>query len=64
MNRLTTDNRALPGNNPLYRSTFVGRETELKQLKSAFDAANALHDQVGALLAEIKAENAKQEGEA
>src|SRR5207248_9649549 len=25
--------------NPLYRSAFVGREAELKQLKSAFDAA-------------------------
>src|SRR5439155_10169662 len=24
---------------PLYRSTFVGREAELKQLQSAFDAA-------------------------
>ena len=27
------------GDNPLYRRTFVGREAELKQVQSAFDAA-------------------------
>jgi serine/threonine protein kinase len=28
-----------PAENPLYRRVFVGRETELQQLKSAFDSA-------------------------
>src|SRR5581483_4376754 len=28
-----------PGDNPLYRRTFVGREAELRQLQHAFDAA-------------------------
>src|SRR6185436_16885768 len=27
------------GDNPLYRRTFIGREAELKQVQSAFDAA-------------------------
>src|SRR5262249_33680947 len=33
-----TINRPLQGD-PLYRSTFVGREAELRQLQTAFDAA-------------------------
>src|SRR5205814_5403309 len=40
MNRASTEDDALrPEANPLYRRTFVGREAELKQLQSAFDAA-------------------------
>src|SRR5207247_5287543 len=31
--------RSCSARKPLYRSTFVGREQELKQLQSAFDAA-------------------------
>jgi len=31
--------RPEPGDNPLYRRAFVGRESELRQLQAAFDAA-------------------------
>jgi len=30
---------APPGDNPMYRRTFVGRESELRQLQAAYDAA-------------------------
>jgi tetratricopeptide (TPR) repeat protein len=37
--KITEPSREAPAENPLYRRVFVGREPELKQLKSAFDGA-------------------------
>src|SRR5439155_8907782 len=39
LDNATPDGRQPIAGDPLYRSTFVGRETELKQLQAAFDAA-------------------------
>jgi tetratricopeptide (TPR) repeat protein len=37
--KIKEPSREAPAENPLYRRVFVGREPELKQLKSAFDGA-------------------------
>jgi tetratricopeptide (TPR) repeat protein len=37
--KMKEPSREAPAENPLYRRVFVGREPELKQLKSAFDGA-------------------------
>jgi tetratricopeptide (TPR) repeat protein len=37
--KIKEPSREVPAENPLYRRVFVGREPELKQLKSAFDGA-------------------------
>jgi tetratricopeptide (TPR) repeat protein len=37
--KIKEPSREAPAENPLYRRVFVGRESELKQLKSAFDGA-------------------------